>query len=215
MDCSLGPRPKSDHKHLTLWQWDTLRKCNKTLFDDPKLINDLPDEELFDYMGTCVKANINYVTTSLYPVCLLAANRLFKNPNAFLYLRYEDVVGAPPEEHMETNQTLSNITHAVTSLSDLITLLGTHTGLHVDDEVIARAQKSATCNRSHAPMSYAKDDQSEWLKGMLDKGVLEQTPKFQRWFDAMRLNDMVQGKYEHATRRARGASAENVGSSGT
>tara|TARA_B110001452_G_scaffold21212_1_gene17032 strand:+ start:4010 stop:4135 length:126 start_codon:yes stop_codon:yes gene_type:complete len=40
------------------------------------MITTLPNEELFAYMQQCIKPNINYVTTSLYPVCLLAAQRL-------------------------------------------------------------------------------------------------------------------------------------------
>ena len=76
------------------------------------------------------------------------------------------------------------------SLPQLIRLLGRHTGLHVDETVIERS-RSGACNLSHTPMSYAKADQNEWLKGMLDKAVRTHSPKFMRWFDAMDLTSML------------------------
>lgn len=78
---------------FTAWGWDKdknfksrvtsqMRKfadCNATLFGRTDLLNALPDDELFAYMGKCFRGMaMEYVTNSLYPICIAGALRIFK-----------------------------------------------------------------------------------------------------------------------------------------
>jgi len=59
-------------------QMEQLRTCNATLFHRNDLLHALPDAELFAYVARCFSGKaMQYVTNSIYPVCVLAALRIF------------------------------------------------------------------------------------------------------------------------------------------
>ena len=66
--------------------------CNSTLYHRPDLLMGLPDEELHGYVKKCFKGMaMEYVTNSLYPICIAGALRIFKREQ-FLFLRFEDLM---------------------------------------------------------------------------------------------------------------------------
>ena len=83
---------EKDFVKRTNGQMEAFRKCNSTLFHRPDLLVALPDYELFKYVGKCFRGMaMEYVTNSLYPICIAGALRIFKR-DQFLFLRFEDLM---------------------------------------------------------------------------------------------------------------------------
>ena len=79
----------------------------------------LPDEELHGYVKKCFKGMaMEYVTNSLYPICIAGALRIFKREQ-FLFLRFEDLMRM--------------------KAPGLLRLLSKFTGLYTDDNIISQA----------------------------------------------------------------------------
>ena len=146
-------RAFSEFSMFTAWGWDKsksfvestaaqvkkFRTCNATLFARPDLLHSLPDKELFAYMSKCFKGMaMEYVTNSLYPVCIAGALRIFKREQ-FLFLRFEDLM------RMKAPAVLN--------------LLSNFTGLYTDPDIIKRVRKGNDCEAGRArkvPLSFTK-----------------------------------------------------------
>merc|ERR1712196_655757 len=105
----------------------------------PDLLRALPDSELFAYMTKCFKGMaMEYVTNSLYPICIAGALRIFKR-HQFLFLRFEDLMRMKAPA--------------------LLTLLANFTGLHTDPQIIQQVRGNRECEAGSArkvPLSFTK-----------------------------------------------------------
>jgi len=146
-------RAFSEWSMFTTWGWDKgkdfkaraheqmerFRKCNTTLYHRPDLLTALPDAELFAYMGKCFKGMaMEYVTNSLYPICIAGALRIFKREQ-FLFLRFEDLMRM--------------------KAPGLLTMLSNFTGLYTDPEIIQRVRDKRECEAGRArkvPLSFTQ-----------------------------------------------------------
>jgi hypothetical protein len=121
-------------------QMEALRSCNATLFHRNDLLHALPDEELFAYVARCFGGRaMRYVTNSIYPVCVLAALRIFPREQ-FLFLRFEDLMQL--------------------KAPGLVRMLANFTGLYTDDAIIRGLQEKGVCEAGRArrvPLSFGKD----------------------------------------------------------
>jgi len=111
-------------------QMHKFKQCNKTLYHRPDLLSMLPNDELFAYMKKCFRGMaMEYVTNSLYPVCIAGAMRIFKREQ-FLFLKFEDLMQmrAPA----------------------LLHLLSNFTGLYTDEVIINRVRGEGECEAGRA-----------------------------------------------------------------
>ena len=73
-------------------QMARFKQCNATLFHNVSLLKQLPDRELFAYLSKCFQGRaMEYISNSVYSVCLLAAQRIF-DKEQFLVLKFEDLM---------------------------------------------------------------------------------------------------------------------------
>lgn len=118
-------------------QMDTFRKCSGTLFGKPELLEHLPNEELFAYMKKCFKGMaMEYITNSLYPICIAGALRIFKREQ-FLFLRFEDLMRMKAPA--------------------ILQLISNFTGLYTDDSIISKVRAARECEAGRArkvPLSF-------------------------------------------------------------
>jgi len=144
-------RAFSEWSMFTAWGWDKdknfksrvtsqMRKfadCNATLFGRTDLLNALPDDELFAYMGKCFRGMaMEYVTNSLYPICIAGALRIFKREQ-FLFLRFEDLMRMKAPA--------------------LLTMLSNFTGLHTDPKIIEEVRPKCEAGRARkVPLSFTR-----------------------------------------------------------
>jgi hypothetical protein len=140
------------------WHWDrdlnllgrlrsqirAFRVCSAGLFHNMSALQALPTSELFGYVTRCFRGKaMEYVSNSIYSVCVLAALRVFKREQ-FLFLRFEDVM------RMEAGS--------------LLKLLSNFTGLYTDDSIIGRAKQAGQCEAPRAkkkPLSFSKTNSSD------------------------------------------------------
>ena len=146
-------RAFSEWSMFTTWGWDkdksfqhrvngqmnAFRRCNATLYHRPDLLTALPDDELFAYMKKCFRGMaMEYVTNSLYPICIAGALRIFKREQ-FLFLRFEDLMRM--------------------KAPGLLKMLSNFTGLYTDDNIIANVRKQRECEATRAkkvPLSFTQ-----------------------------------------------------------
>jgi len=164
-------RAFSEWSMFTLgWRWDKnldfmksmrmqmarFRKCNSTLFHNNERIRKLPTPELFAYMSKCMKGNaMQYITNSIYPVCVEAALRVFKREQ-FLFLRFEDLMQM--------------------KAPGLVTLLANFTGLYTDDDIIRKVRGGAHCEAGRAkkvPLSFGKAKEAAGARKLLEENIAE------------------------------------------
>ena len=143
-------RAFSEWSMFTAWGWDKEKDFASDAPADGRsasatrrssrpdlLILSLPDEELSAYVKKCFRGMaMEYVTNSLYPICIASALRIFKRSN-FLFLRFEDLMRmrAP----------------------GVLKLLSNGTGLYTDDEIIKRVRDARQCEAGRArkvPLSF-------------------------------------------------------------
>lgn len=124
-------------------QMASFRACNETLFHRNDIVRGLPDEELFTYVNKCFRGKaMEYITNSIYPVCVLAALRVFPR-DQFLFLRFEDLMRLKAPA--------------------LVRLLANFTGLYTDDAIIDSLQRRGHCEAGSAkkvPLSFGKDSRT-------------------------------------------------------
>jgi len=121
------------------WHWDHIQQldvrfrakmkffiqCNATLYGDPSLVRKLPNDELFRYLRKCFKGvAMEYMSNSIYSVCIEGAMRVFKREQ-FLFLRFEDLMRMKAPA--------------------LIRLLSNFTGLYTDEKIIRLMQAKQQC----------------------------------------------------------------------
>ncbi len=145
-------------------QMQTFRTCNATLFESPQMLMTLPDDELFAYMKRCFKGMaMEYVTNSLYPVCVLGALRVFKREQ-FLFLRFEDLMRMKAPA--------------------LLRLISNFTGLYTDDALIRNVRERKECEAGNArkvPLSFTKKDNGTSARAARAQ-VREAVPMLERFF---------------------------------
>jgi len=125
-------------------QMASFKQCNKTLFHNIPLLRSLPNDELFRYITKCIRGNaMQYITNSIYPICVEAALRIFRKEQ-FLFLRFEDVM------RMKAPAVLR--------------LLSNFTGLYTDDRIIHKVRQNGECEAPRAkkvPLSFGKDKKAD------------------------------------------------------
>lgn len=145
------------------YQMNRFKQCNTTLFHNISLLKQLPDRELFAYLSKCFAGRaMEYVSNSIYSVCVLAAQRIF-DKEQFLFLKFEDLMRM--------------------KAPGLLRLLSNFTGLHTDDSIIRRVRGARECEAGSAkkiPLSFAKSNDT---KGKRARTKLEQLrPALQNFF---------------------------------
>ena len=81
---------------------------------------------------------MEYITNSLYPICITGALRIFKREQ-FLFLRFEDLMRM--------------------KAPGLLTMLSNFTGLYTDSTIIDKVRKSRECEATRAkkvPLSFTQ-----------------------------------------------------------
>lgn len=158
-------------------QMRAFERCNATLFHRIDLVKALPDDELFAYITQCFRGKaMEYITNSIYPVCVLGALRFFPKEQ-FLFLRFEDMkkMHAP----------------------GLLRLLANFTGLHTDDEIIARLQGERQCEMLNArkkPLSFGKDKRTVSARANLSAAMGEFEAFFQPYDEL--LSELVDPNFK-------------------
>ena len=181
-------RAFSEWSMFTAWGWDKEKsfvkktrqqmaqfdRCNETLARNPELIFSLGDEELAAYVKKCFRGMaMEYVTNSLYPICIASALRIFKRSN-FLFLRFEDLMRmrAP----------------------GVLKLLSNFTGLYTDDEIIKRVRGARECEAGRArkvPLSFTHSKKSNTSASRRARGELaEAIPMLEKFYQP--YNAMLQ-----------------------
>jgi len=171
-------RAFSEFSMFTAWGWDKatsfatrtqeqmskFANCNRTLFHRPDLLRTIPDDELFSYMTKCFKGMaMEYVTNSLYPICIAGALRIFKREQ-FLFLRFEDLMRMKAPA--------------------LLHLLSNFTGLHTDRQIIDAVRQNRECEAGRArkvPLSFTqKGNDSKARKSK--EGLKEAIPALEQFY---------------------------------
>lgn len=151
-----GWERESDFMRKMRAKMDALRTCNGTLFHRNDLLRALPDDELFLYVTKCFKGKaMEYITNSIYPVCVLAALRVFPREQ-FLFLRFEDLMRL--------------------KAPGLVRLLSNFTGLYTDDTIIRTLQERGECEAGRAkkvPLSFGKDTRTAGARKNLSAAMGE------------------------------------------
>ena len=164
------------------FQMNRFKTCNATLFHNTSLLRSLPDKELFAYLEKCFAGRaMEYVSNSIYSVCVLAAQRIFE-PEQFLFLKFEDLMAMKAPA--------------------LLRLLSNFTGLHTDDDIIRRVRKKRECEAGSArkiPLSFAKANDTKG-KRQARNSLEELRPELQEFFGPYNqlLSDIVHPQFAWA-----------------
>ena len=169
-------RAFSEHSMFTAWGWDKeksfvkrtteqmnrFRNCNATLFQRTDLLQSLPDVELFTYMSKCFKGMaMEYVTNSLYPVCIAGALRIFKREQ-FLFMRFEDLMRMKAPA--------------------VLTLLTNFTGLYSDERIIDAVRDKCEAGRARkVPLSFTQKGNSTSARSAR-AGLVEAIPQLEQFY---------------------------------
>jgi len=172
-------RAFSEWSMFTTWGWDkqkdfvtrvrgqmsTFRKCNATLFHRPDLLTALPDYELAAYVSKCFRGMaMEYVTNSLYPICIASALRIFKREQ-FLFLRFEDLMRM--------------------KAPGLLTMLSNFTGLYTDSKIIQRVRDMRECEATRAkkvPLSFTQKANASVQARAARDGLRAAIPELERFY---------------------------------
>jgi len=103
---------------------------------------------------------MEYISNSIYPVCVLAALRVFRQEQ-FLFLRFEDLMQM--------------------KAPGLLSLLSNFTGLYTDAEIIHKVQSMGQCEATRArkvPFSFGKDKKAAASREALRANIGE----FEKFF---------------------------------
>ena len=173
-------RAFSEFSMFTTWGWDkeksflrrttfqmrAFRNCNSTLFGRADLLMALPDEELFAYIKQCFRGMaMEYVTNSLYPICIAGALRIFKREQ-FLFLRFEDLMRMKAPA--------------------LLKMLSNFTGLYTDDSIISKIRGMRECEAGRAkkvPLSFTqKGNASGGHRSPMRESLHSAIPSLEQFF---------------------------------
>ena len=185
-------RAFSEHSMFTAWGWDKEKsfakrtaeqiarfsRCNATLAAHPERLSGLPDAELFAYMSKCFKGMaMEYVTNSLYPVCIAGALRIFKREQ-FLFFRFEDLMRMKAPAVLE--------------------LLSNFTGLYTDDRIVRTVRNKCEAGRAQkVPLSFTQKGNGTAARKSR-AGLVEAIPKLEAFYapyDAM-LQQLVHPAFQ-------------------
>lgn len=162
-----GWDPDKNFLKRTRRQMRDFATCNTTLFHNTELLERLPTEELFKYMTKCFHGKaMEYITNSIYPVCVLAALRVFRREQ-FLFLRFEDLMAM--------------------KAPGLIRLLSNFTGLYTNDRIIEKVRRQRQCEAASAtkkPLSFGADTKANAARRDL-KGALPEYESFFKPYDRL------------------------------
>merc|ERR1719291_107466 len=98
---------------------------------------------------------MQYITNSVYPICVEAALRIFKKEQ-FLFLRFEDLMRMKAPA--------------------LLTLLSNFTGLHTDSTIIKQLRRKGECEAGRAtkaPLSFGKAEAAATARSNLQQHMAE------------------------------------------
>jgi len=181
-------RAFSEFSMFTAWGWDKatsfhvrtqeqmtrFKACNETLFQRTDLLQALPDSELFAYMSKCFKGMaMEYVTNSLYPICIAGALRIFKKEQ-FLFMRFEDLMRMKAPA--------------------LLRLLSNFTSLYTDDKIVQQVRRARECEAGAArrvPLSFtAKKSGNSSAARKVRAGLAQAIPALEAFYTP--YNQMLQ-----------------------
>jgi hypothetical protein len=172
-------RAFSEWSMFTTWGWDkeksflkrtttqmrNFNNCNSTLAGRPDLLMSLSDEELFAYMGQCFRGMaMEYVTNSLYPICIAGALRIFKREQ-FLFLRFEDLMRMKAPA--------------------LLSVLSNFTGLYTDDQIVRKVREMRECEAGRAkkvPLSFTQKGNASAKAREAREGLANAIPSLEQFF---------------------------------